>query len=187
MKDQKHEIDYSKVHSKHHSLLANMRKVPWVPSAPLVTAIRSSIVIYTMLYMAFILTPRKLTPPVNPYIHLLRVLYHVIFPLSTILTSIAGVDMLYILHLLLLSVNMEFFEVVHNTFSKPGFVQTYSITSIVLGVVHFVFFFYWSIPNRLLFINTFQIAVEVKAQTPYKVLKRIGLIWLLVFIFDPAV
>lgn len=74
---------------------------------------------------------------------------------------------------------MEFFEVIYNDFSEPGFEKTYSIISIALGLVNLIFFFYWSIPNRLLFINTFQIGVTVKAQTPYNVLKRIGIIWLI--------
>jgi len=180
MNHQKNDIDYSKIHSNHYNLLANLRKVPWITSASLLTLIRSSIVIYTMLYMAFTLTDRELTPEcLNKQLFLLRALYYLFFPLSTILTSIEGVDMLYILHLLLLSFNMEFFEVVYNDFSEPGFEKTYSIISIALGLVNLIFFFYWSIPNRLLFINTFQIGVTVKAQTPYNVLKRIGIIWLI--------
>jgi len=182
MKQPKAKINDSKIHSSHYSLMANIRKAPWVSSTPLFTAIRASIVIYTLLYMALVFTPLKRTKPINSYRYLLRALYHVLFPLSTILTSITGVDILYIFHLLLLSVNMDFFQVVHSNFSKPGFVQTYCIISIIFGVANFVFFFYWSIPNRLVFINTFQIGVEVKAQAPYNVLKRIGLIWLLGFI-----
>jgi len=180
MNHQKNDIDYSKIHSNHYNLLANLRKVPWVTSASPLTLIRSSIVIYTMLYMAFILTERALTPKcLNMHLFLLRALYYVLFPLSTILTSVEGVDMLYLLHLLLLSFNMEFFEVVYNDVSQPGFVKKYSIISLVLGLVNLIFFFYWSIPNRLLFVNTFQIGGAVKAQTPYNVLKRIGIIWLI--------
>jgi len=182
MNSQKSNIDYSKVHANHYSLLANIRKAPWVSSDKLVTAIRASIIIYTMFYMVLILIPRPLTPSFNSWIYTLRVPYHMLFPLSTILTSIAGVDMLYIVHLLLLSVNMDYLEVIYNSFSEPGFVQQYSILSIVLAVVNFLLFFYWSIPNRLLFINTFQIGVEVRAQTPYNILKRIGLIWFVGFI-----
>jgi len=183
MQDQKEFSDYSKVHPEHYSLLANLRASPPISSAPLCTVLRVFIVIYTMFYMALLFTPPQLVVEFAPYRYLLSALYHFFFPLHTILTSIAGVDLLYILHLLLLSVNVEFIDVVHNGF--PGnfdFYENYTIVSLVLALVNLVFFFYWSIPNRLLLINVFQVGVKVKTQEPNNILKRMWLLWLPAFL-----
>jgi len=179
-------MSQQKVDTVHYNLLKNIKTVPWVASGPIITTIRALIILYTILYMVAMICVKPgtiLLRPLYPYYPFLNAVYIFFFPASTILTTISGVDLLYILHMILLSINVEFTRVIYNPWGPAdNFSRFYIVINLLFAVVNFIFFFYWSVPNRLFFINTFQIGIELEAQTPYNVLKRIGCIWLAFFI-----
>ena len=102
--------------------------------------------------------------------------------MHSIICSIIGIDAIYIAHLIMIVINY---------ISSAILIMVYNPTQVSIAdssalIVSMAVFAFWGIPTRILYLNTFRIAVERDQQDRYQLFRLLGILWATLFLVSLA-